>query len=228
MKVQSTKDIKPTKINCLIYGASGAGKTTLASGLQQKTLILSLESGLLSLKNFAVDYVEIDAPTPKGKYEQLRQTLIEVGKTDYVNVYIDSLTDVAQIFVDVCKEDFPDPKQALPMWGKYSEMMKSFLKYTRDFNKNVFYTALEKVDKDEIGRRFYVPDIQGSIATKCPAMFDFVFYLKIFEKEDGEHVRALLTRSQDGFICKDRSGELEVYEKPHLQEIINKVFNTKK
>jgi hypothetical protein len=91
-------------------------------------------------------------------------------------------------------------------------------------NKNIFYTALEKVDKDELNRRFMLPDIVGSIAHKCPAYFDFVFNLRVFEK-DNIKVRKLLTRAQDGYLCKDRSGELSEYEDANLGLIIKKVFN---
>ena len=34
-----------------------------------------------------------------------------------------------------------------------------------------------------------------------------------------------LTRNENGFVCKDRSGKLEEYEKPDLTLVINKVFN---
>lgn len=225
MEIKSTKNLSPIKLNCLIYGTSGSGKTSLASTLKEKTIIISLESGLLSLRNFEVDYIEITSPTPKSRYLDLQQSLLQIAKSDYINVFIDSLTDISQTFVDVCKEEFPDPRQALPMWGKYNERMNQFLKFTRDMNKNIFFTALVKTDKDDLGRRYNVPDLAGSIASRCPALFDFVFPLINYNNEDGKLERKIITQSDESYIAKDRSGSLEKYENNNLQEIINKVFN---
>jgi putative transposase len=50
MEILGAKDIHVGGIKCLIYGTAGTGKTTLASTLDpEKTLIVSFESGLLSL-----------------------------------------------------------------------------------------------------------------------------------------------------------------------------------
>ena len=111
----------------------------------------------------------------------------------------------------------------MPMYGLYGELIKKFIKFTRDMNKNIFYTSLEKIEKDEMGKRFSLPDIAGSIAQKCPALFDFVFHMKVFERE-GEEVRVLITKKKDGSIAKDRSGKLDEYVKPDLGAIIDKVF----
>lgn len=223
MIIKSTKDQSPIKLNVLISGTSGSGKTTLAKTLTGKTLIISLESGLLSLKDYAIDYVEINGVTPSERYLQLKQTVLDASKSDYENIFFDSLTDIAQLFVDLCKEKFPDFKDSMRLWNEYNTLMTGFLKFTRDLPKNIFHITLLKTDKDEIGRRFNVPDMAGSIATKCVAMLDFVFVLRVFEK-DGEFTRALLTSNEDIYLAKDRSGKLSKYEKPDLQEIINKVF----
>lgn len=224
MQIKSTKDIKPNKINALIYGESGVGKTTLGGTLPPKTLIVSLESGLMSLKNKAIDYVEIEGSTGVEKINHLKSLLSQIAKSDYDTLFIDSLTEIAQCFVEYAKNEYPDDRQTMKMYGYYNELITKFIKYTRDLNKNVFYTCLQKTDKDEVGRRFHLPDMAGSIALRSPAYFDFVFTLRVFEK-DGEKIRALQTSPDGGYICKDRSGILEQFESPDLGEIINKVFN---
>lgn len=220
MEIKSTRDIVPNRINVLIYGTSGAGKTTLAGTLTGKTLMVSLESGLLSLRNSDVHYIEIEG----DKMTHLRKVMEFAKKSDYENIYIDSLTEVAQLFVDNAKKEYPEDRQTMKMWGRYAETITAFIKYCRDMNKNIFFTALEKSTQDEVGRRFSLPELQGAIASKCPAFFDFVFNLRVFKKEETE-VRALLTRAKETFICKDRSGKLDEYEQPNLQSIIDKVFN---
>ena len=224
MIIKKSNQIVASNINALIYGESGTGKTTLASTLGDKTLIVSLESGLLSLKDHDIDYVEIEGKTGVEKITHFRQVLLEIAKSDYQNIFIDSLTEIAQAFVELAKHEYPDDRQTMKMWGFYNECITKLIKYTRDMNKNIFYTALAKVDKDEAGRRFILPDMAGSIASKSPAFFDFVFHLMVFEK-DGEKKRALLTEKKNGCICKVRSGKLDEYEVAHLGNIINKVFN---
>lgn len=220
MQVKSTKDIKPTKINMLIIGESGAGKTTLAKTLTGKTIVVSLESGLLSLKDYDIDYVELEE---RNKLGSLRSILEEIKKSDYENIYFDSLTEIAQCFVEDATKEYPEDSKNFKKWGLYNETFMKFLKYTRDMDKNVFYTCLQKPDKDDVGRKDFLPDIPGSISKRVGAHMDFVFYLKIFTKE-GEKARALLTSSIEGYAAKDRSGKLKEYELPDLGAIIEKVF----
>lgn len=223
MQVSNTSDIKPTNINALIYGQSGVGKTFRASTLTGKTLLISMESGLLSLKDKKIDYIEVKG---KEKVKELSKILEEIEKSDYENIYIDSLTEISQAFYELSQQKYTDESQTLKRFGYVKEITIAFIKKIRDLNKNIFVTALEKVDKDEVGRRFLVPDLIGSVASTVPVFFDFVFYLKIVEREDQKH-RLFITQPIDGCIAKDRSGKLEVYEKPDLQNIINKVFKEK-
>ena len=223
LDIKKTNEQKPTKLNALIYGHSGFGKTTLASTLsKQNAIVISAEAGLLSLKKHNIDYVEIN---PDSKVSSLRTILSDVAKSGYDTVFIDSLTEISQAFLDLAKTEFPDSRNTMQRFGYYNELMIRFLKYTRDFDKNIIYTALQKDDKDDVGRQTHVPSLIGSIRETCPALFDFVFALRIFEKED-EKIRVLQTDSGDGYICKDRSGELAQFEKPDLGLIINKVFES--
>lgn len=223
MDIKNTNDIVATKITALIVGESGAGKTTLAKTLPPKTIVISLEGGMLSLQGCNVDYIEIDC---KRKIESLRKILDDVSKSDYDNVMIDSLTEISQAFVEFAKLEYPDDRQTMKMYGYYNELMIRFIKYCRDMDKNIFFTALQKTIKDDIGRMYHHPEMIGSIAGKCVAYFDFVFALLVFEK-DGVKKRALLTNKQDNYACKDRSGRLDAFEPPHLGDIINKVFDQK-
>jgi len=107
-------------------------------------------------------------------------------------------------------------------YGLVKENTAKFIRFCRDLSKNVFFTALEKTDKDDLGRRFTGPDLIGSMATACPAFMDFVFHYEIFEKED-KKIRALLTDSRNGVIAKGRSTKLNEYEPANLSAIINKL-----
>lgn len=217
MEIMKTSEIEPTKINALIFGDSGTGKTTLASTLSASTVIVSLESGLLSLRDFDIDYVEIKT------LNDLRDSLKELSESEYENIYIDSLSSISELFFANSKKEYPDDRQTMKLYGHLLESMTQFIKYTRDIDKNIFFTALQKTTQDEIGRRFHVPDLQGSISTKCAAYFDFVFNYQVVTS-DNELKRFLVTNKTDNTIAKDRSGKLDAYEKPDLTRIIEKVF----
>lgn len=224
MKIQSTSTFVSHGSNAIIYAPSGFGKTCLAGTLDEKTLIVSLESGLLSLHSKEIDYVEITGNTHKEKLKALMSICVDLNKgIDYKNIYFDSLTEITELFIEEADALFPDSKQALPKWGYYSKKVKSFIKFTRDLKGyNIFFTCLMKTDKDQLGRMFNVPDMAGSMARKVPQFFDLVLAIRIFEDENKE-VRKLMTKATEGYICKDRSGLLSDYEDMNLQTILNKI-----
>lgn len=222
MNVQNTKDIKLDKITALIVGESGSGKTVLLSTLPPKTLIISMEKGLLSLKGKDVDYVEVAGKDEIEKVSWLRQALVKVASSDYNNIAIDSLTEISENFLAYAKNEYPDDKQTMKMFGFYNTLMQRFIKACRDMGKNIIFTSLVKTEKDDLGKRFKLPCLTGQIAEKGLAHFDFVFHLVVMEK-DGEKKRALLTDTHNGMVCKDRSGILETWERPDLGAIFNKL-----
>ena len=215
MEIKSTSNIQPIKLNALVYGESGSGKTYLASTLNN-CIIVSVESGLLTLKDFSVDYVEATT------LEQLRSTLAELSTSKYDTIFIDSITEISQKMVEYAKAVYPNDNQIMKVYGLHNDMITKMIKYTRDMNKNIIYTALQKVDKDVTGIRYHVPNMAGSIASSCPALFDFVFNLSVIEKDNNDE-RLLLTSSKNNYICKSRV-RLDDYELPHLGNIINKAF----
>lgn len=224
LDVKKTNLQEPTKLNALIYGQSGAGKTTLAGTLgAYKPIIISLEAGLLSLKGVDVDYVEVD---PEHRITSLRKILEEVKNSDYQTVFIDSLTEISEAMYDLAKSEFPDSRNTMQRYGYTKELMVRFLKYTRDFDKNIVYTALQKDDKDDIGRQYHLPNLVGSVKESAMGYMDFVLALRVVEKDD-ERVRVLQTSPSAGYQAKDRSGKLNEFEKPDLGLIIDKVFATK-
>jgi hypothetical protein len=66
------------------------------------------------------------------------------------------------------------------------------------------------------------PNLIGSSAVECPAFFDFVFHLEVFEKDE-QKIRALLTDAKDNVLAKSRTNALKEYEPANLQLIFNKL-----
>jgi phage nucleotide-binding protein len=228
------KLINPTsgKLKCLIYGQSGVGKTSLAKTLHGTTLIVSAESGLLSLsgKEYSVidlahDDNGLDLPNSKRiqKLEQFFQLLPTLPQFD--NLFVDSLTDINTFALDHFQSLYPARKDSLAMYGELSKYMRTTVRKLRDIPYNVFITALDKtVNDDSTGDKIQSVNITGSLADIIGAWFDLVLYMTTVTKDEKVH-RCLVSGTSiysKNNIAKDRSGKLSLIEKPDLENILNK------
>jgi phage nucleotide-binding protein len=218
--ITTTAGLHSESIKCLVYGKAGVGKTSLlGTGDNEKTLILSAESGLLSLSDKSIDVLVIRAwPDLAAIYKEL-----ESGSTKYTTICIDSLTEVSDMLVQFLQKssDFQDPKNALKMWGEYNKKMVSIVKAFRDLKGfNVVFTALAE-DVNDGGMLIKKPLIQGSKAQSLlTSFFDEVLYLAINEST-GE--REIHTQPTNYYDAKDRSGKLDRIEVTDLTALFNKI-----
>lgn len=226
--------ISSNGIKVILYGRSGVGKTSQVKCLLDegfKPLVISAESGLLSLSGVAADVVDIskddnDKILPLEKrYERLRDVFnyLSTQKHSYDTIVLDSLTEINQCLLDHLKVKFPDAKDSLRMFGENSAMMTKTIKSFRDLNYNVVVIALESTEKDEVGKRYTTIDLIGKVAASVPQYFDEVLYL--YATESGE--RKFLTSSTEKVIAKDRSRKLEQVEEANLGKLLKKIRTTK-
>jgi phage nucleotide-binding protein len=222
MKIKKTNEVESNRLFALIVGSSGVGKTSLAKTLpHEETLILSAESGLLSIRDASIDVIEIN------NYQDMLDAFAFLSKgTKYKNVFIDSLTEFGEIIFHEIKPSYTKA-QTFGLYDEYSTKMIRLLKAFRDLVKyNIYFTCLDKmVEKNLTETSIAIDLIQKSLSKKVPPLFDEVFYMNIAEKEDGSKVRYLSTNNSVIDFAKDRSGKLEVYEQPDLGNIYNKIFN---
>jgi len=226
-----------SRTSVFIYGESGLGKTQLVKTLDHKrTLIINVENGLIGLRGCEIDVYDVTVdkdgvPMDRNfRFEKLLAVLNmlngEEYKKKYDNIFIDSFTEVSQCFVEYLKLKYPDRKDSLLLWGENKSATIGLAKSLRDFAPyNVFITALEETEKDEMGRRFPGINVAGSASQEIPAIFDEVLNLQMFPTKDGGEVRKLVTSSFNNYKCKDRSGTLEKFEEPDLTIILNKILN---
>ena len=224
MKIIKTSDVKNHHIFALIVGASGAGKTTLASTLpHSETLILSLESGLLSIKDSDIDVVEINT------FNDLVDVFkfLSNGQNKYKHVFIDSLTELGEMLFAELKPNY-DKSKNFALYEDYSEKVVRFLKAMRDMTQyNFWMTCLDKMTEKDFTQVITLDLHQKSLSKKIPKLFDEVFYLTVVNKDD-EIKRAIVTDNTLIDFAKDRSGKLNKYEAPNLGNIYNKIFETEK
>ena len=207
----------------LIYGASGAGKTTTCATAPGKTLIISMEAGLLSIKDAEnVTAIEVKEAS---EIEEIA-ALLESGQLDYDTVCLDSVTEMSELLLAQEKARSKDPRRA---YGEVIEVMTKTMRRFRDLKIHVIFVAKEDKLRDEsTGMFHYQPMMVGAkLPTQIPYFFDEVLCLRTFteENDEGKKVtnRWLQTVLGDNYIAKDRSGKLDSFEEPNLTYIINKL-----
>lgn len=234
MKLTNTESVGDTSLKILIYGASGHGKTTLAGTIEEPTLIISAEAGLLPLRGKKIDVIDLSvdeagAIVPKEKrvdrlLEAYKYIQTPEAKKKFKWIFIDSLTEISQNLVEKLYQEFPERKDSLVLYGENSKRMRGLIKAFRDLPMyNVVFTALPNVEKDADNRMITTISMVGKIASTLPAFFDEVFYLQIIKDEAGVDQRYLTTQGTDRYVAKDRSGALARLEAPSLQKIALKI-----
>lgn len=92
--------------------------------------------------------------------------------------------------------------------------------------KNVVFVCLLDQKEDDFGRTQWVAQIEGSkTGREMPGIVDLVMTMAIIRPDDGEPFRAFVTHFDNewGYPAKDRSGKLDMLEKPHLGELFAKL-----
>jgi len=222
MDIKKTSNVDNAKIKVLIHGPAGSGKTRLCATTGDKALILSAESGLLSLSEYEIDYVQIKT------IDQLRDAYGKLVIDEvYDTVCIDSVSEIAEVILSEEKKKNKDPRKA---YGEMQEQMMSLLRCFRDLDKNVYFSAKQDKIKDEAtGAIMYGPSAPGTkIGPAMPYIFDEVFALHTWRDDEGNLQSALQTQRCSQYEAKDRSGRLDFQEPADLGQIFSKIKQTKK
>lgn len=242
MRVTSTSTQSLGKVKMIIYGESGAGKTSLAKTINEPTLIISSEGGLLCLQDHEppIDVIDITLDDDENlipKEERIKRLgkvyeylLTDECKKKYKWIFIDSLSEISQNMMEALNVEFPERKDSLVMYGENAKRMRSLVKSFRDLPcYNVVFTALQSTDKDDTNKRYTGISVVGKISEQLPAFFDEVFYMNAIEdKETNTVKRFLVTSKTDGLVAKDRSGKLERINPADLGLIASKINKTNK
>lgn len=234
MLIKNTKDLKDGPLTILVYGQSGAGKTTLTKtlpGAPGKILVISAESGLLPLQEAGIDYVDItrndkDELLPKesriarvGEVYNYLQTAEAKAKYDWI--VFDSLTEIGQVLVDSLQVKHAGSKDGYAVYRENLQMLRSMItKFFRDQDHyNSLILTLSERGKNAEGIQAVNIDLEGRMSQSAPQFFDCVFLLGV--QPDGK--RILMTATTERYIAKDRSGKLLQMEDADLGKIIGKI-----
>jgi phage nucleotide-binding protein len=206
-------------VKVLVYGAAGAGKTSLIRTLP-KPIVLSAEGGLLSLADDEVPYITIS--TIAELHEAYSWLVGSAESREFDSVAIDSLSEIAEVILTTEKRTAKDPRQA---YGAMQDQLAELVRAFRDVpTHHVYVTA--KLDKttDELGKITYAPGMPGNKTGQAlPYFFDEVLALRVERDAEGNAVRGLQCAPDGAWLAKDRSGKLEQWESPDLGAVIRKI-----
>lgn len=220
VRIQSTKNFGLANgVKMIVYSPAGYGKTKLVATCPTP-IILSSESGLLSLADFELPYIEIKTlPDLRDAYLWSKSSS---EARQFETLCLDSISDIAEVVLTAAKSGKKDGRMA------YGEMIDDMNKELRAFRDipgfNVYMSAKQERIKDEgTGIVSNGPMMPGNkLSQNVPYFPDEVFRLGI--EGVGENSYRYL-QCQPDFVntAKDRSGKLNMIEEPHLGKIIAKI-----
>ena len=219
MEIKSTKQVvEDFGLKILVHGPPGAGKTRLCAttGDLEHTLIISAEGGLLSIKEWDIDVVQVTSI--RDVYEVYE--FLKKGEHDYRWVCLDSISEIAEVVLQGEKMRSRDARRA------YGEMADTVFDLLRGFRNLPFHVVmLAKQGREEMeGRMLFAPMLPGrQLTLNIAYLFDEVFALRVEQNQEGELKRVLQTGKSRSYEAKDRSGRLAMYEEPDLSIIRKKI-----
>lgn len=211
-------------VKVLVHGRAGSGKTPLCT-TAPTPIIISVEAGLLSVRNVSFPVIEID--TIADLDEAYKFCAYSPQARQFETVCLDSITEIADVCLATEKSRNKDPRKA---YGEMQDQVLLRMRWFRDLKgKHVYFSAKQGWVKDEMnGTMLYGPMMPGQkLGPALPYMFDEVFSLEVARGTDGQSWNYLRTQRDPGYECRDRSGTLDPIEEPDLTKIFNKILNRK-
>ena len=223
-KIKRVRDVaQQTGTNILLYGDAGTGKTSMMNTIpeedQHKTLILSAESGLMSIRHSEM------ACEPIRDYPHFQSLLQKIREDDGKSIRwlcIDSISEISEMCLDYHLGMTKDPRRA---YGNLAKDIVQDLKLLRDLPVHTVSICKAKHTEDQR----IIPSCPGSkIVEELPFIFDVVGLCRTETNENNEVVHFVQFRKEDNNNAKDRTGSLQDFMKPDLAFIINTIKGEQK
>ena len=227
----------------------------------ESTLFINMEAGELAVQGWQGDSIEVrtweDArnmacflggPNPAFRPNQIysadhyAHVLGQYGDASvlekYKTIFVDSITEASRFCWNWStgqpdafseKTGKPDTRGTYGLLGREMISWLKQLQHTK--NKNIWLVGLLDTKKDDFGRTYYEPQIEGSkTGLELPGIMDQVVTMAELPDENGTLYRAFICTklNQWGFPAGDRSCKLDQLEPPHLGRLMDKIRNGEK
>jgi len=204
-------------VKLIVYGRAGVGKTVLC-GTAPAPIILSAESGLMSLRHLNLPYIEIKTLADLREAYQWAKSSHEASQ--FQTLCVDSISEVSETMLIHFKSTNKDGRKA---HGDYFDEILKTLRDLRDIpGKHVYMSAKQERKETSEGVMLNSPSLAGQRASQAlPYLPDLIFQLDI---DPVGGYRFLRTRPDFANDAKDRSGNLDAQEQPHLANLFAKII----
>lgn len=219
IKITSTRSFMANGAKVLVHSPAGYGKTVLCS-TAPRPIIISAESGLLSLADVDIPVIEVKTVNDVNDVYDWARLSNEAKNFD--TLCLDSVSEIAEVLLSEFKSQFNDARQA---YGMMNDEMSKMIRAFRDIRgKNVYFTAKQAMIQDDMKVTKFKASMPGkTLLRDLPFYFDIIMALKIGQLENGKTYRFLQTQPDLQYDCKDRSGKLDTIERPDLTHIFSKI-----
>lgn len=176
-----------------------------------------------------------DQAYSQAHFDHVNQDGVAEQLSGYQTIFIDSITVAGRLCFQWSSgqpEAFsersgkPDVRGAYGLHGR--EMLGWLTQLQHARNRNVVFVGILDEKEDDYGRKTFSAQIEGSkVGRELPGIVDQVITYQELQTEEGAKYRGLVCASPNpwSYPAKDRSGRLDMVEKPHLGELFAKIKN---
>jgi hypothetical protein len=242
-----------TGVKMIIIGPYGIGKTSLLKTLDEPTLCVDLEAGLLAVQDWNGATITIrtwpearnlacliggsnPALRPDQAYSARHFEMLKAENpldfSAFQVIFIDSLTVAARLCFQWCKqqpEAFSERTGKTDVRAAYGLLAAEMLGWLNQFqhipDKDVVFVGLLEPRVDEFQKQTWGLQCEGSkTALEIPGILDEV--ITMTADQNGNRIFVCQTINPGGYPAKDRSGRLNVNEPAHLGHLLKKIRRT--
>ncbi len=175
-----------------------------------------------------------DQPYSQAHYDHVLAEIGDPAMLDkYETVFVDSITVASRLCLQWSKGQpqaisertgKPDTRGAYGLLGQ--EMIGWLTQFQHTKVKHVWLVGILDEKSDDFNRRHFTLQIEGSkTGLELPGIVDEVISMVQLSTEEGEPYRAFVCQTINpwNYPAKDRSGRLDMIERPHLGALMEKI-----
>jgi hypothetical protein len=226
MKIISAEERlkQQTGTKLAIFGLWGIGKTSLLKTIDEPTICLDFEAGLLAVQDWIGDSISIrtwedardiacligganpalraNAAYSQKHFDAVKMRYKDYDFSKYLCIFIDSITISSKLCLTWCKsqpESFSERNgkpDTRSAYGLLASEMSAWLNQFQHIpDKDIVIVGLLDQKTDDFNRTIWSPQIEGSKTTlEIPAILDEVISMVAVKNETGKLVRK--------FVCQ--------------------------
>lgn len=222
------RDLKPAKefarmygCKAIIFGGTGSGKTPLMNTCP-RPILLACEPGLLSLRSSTIPTFYAENGQRVEDFFKWFFNSAEIKNFD--TLCVDSISFMADVYLTENEKGTAASGKKVHGLQAYGNMARSVMDHLRPLyytqQKHTYLIAKEELVAEQ--KRPYFPGQQ--LNKEVPGLYDFVLHLGIKNVPGVGQIRAFQCNETYDVMARNRTGNLNDYEKPHFGELVQKAM----